>query len=79
MPKVQFAVHQCVRFSADTKLPHDKAVKCVLKYLKGTDTQGLILKLYPEKGIECYVDSDFTGGWNKKEYKDPSSVLSITG
>ena len=33
----------------------------------------------PEKGIECYVDADFSGGWNQEEGKDPGLVLSRTG
>ena len=41
--------------------------------------QGLILKLYPEKGIKCYVGAYFEGGWNQEEGKDPGSVLSRMG
>ena len=29
-----------------------------------------------EKGIECYVDADFSGGWNQEEGKDPGSNIS---
>ena len=50
-PEAQFAVHQCARFSAEPKLPHDQAVKRVLKYIKGKSKQGLIMKPDPEKGI----------------------------
>ena len=31
-PEAQFAVYQCAQFSTDPKLPHDQAVKRVLKY-----------------------------------------------
>ena len=48
-PKDQFAVHHCTQFSADFKLPHDQAFLFVLKYLKRTDIQGLILKPSPKK------------------------------
>ena len=41
--------------------------------------QILILKPDPEKGIKCYIDADFAGGWNQEEGKDPVSVLSRTG
>ena len=37
------------------------------------------MKMDPEKGIKCYVDSDFLGGWNEEEGKDPKLVLSRTG
>ena len=77
-PEAQFMVHQCAQFSADTKLPHDQAVKRVLNYLKCTAMQGLISKPVPEKGIECYIDADFSGRRNKEEGKDPLLVLSRT-
>ena len=51
-PKAQFAVHQCALFSANPKLPHDQAVKLVLKYLKVASMQVLIMKPDPEKGIK---------------------------
>ena len=78
-PDAQLSVHQCAPFSTDTKLPHDQAVKRVLKYLKGMSMQGLILKPDPEKGIKCYVDANFAGGWNQEEGKDPGSVLYRMG
>ena len=45
-------VHQCAQFSANPKLLHNQVIKHVLKYLKGTATQGLIMKLGPGKEIE---------------------------
>ena len=64
-PEAQFAVHQWAQFSADTKIPHYQAIKRVLKYPKGTDMEGLIIKPYPEKGIEWYIDNDFSRRWNQ--------------
>ena len=37
--------------------------------------QALIINSDPEKGMECYVDADFAGGWNQEEGKDPGLVL----
>ena len=31
------------------------------------------------KGLECFVDTDFVGGWSTNEYDDPASVYSLTG
>ncbi|KAL7469660.1 hypothetical protein ACHAXS_009917, partial [Conticribra weissflogii] len=31
------------------------------------------------KGLECYVDADFAGGWALGENENPESVLSRTG
>ena len=63
--EAQFVVHQCAQFSADTKLPHDQGFKRILKCLEGTLEQGLIMKIYPEKGIEFYLHAYFTGRWNQ--------------
>ena len=54
-------------------------VEHILKYVKGTSVQGLLMNPNPKKGIEYYVDADFAGGWNQEEGKDTSLVLSITG
>ena len=43
-PDIAFAVNQCARFSHCPKLVHEKALKRIARYLKGTKTQGLILK-----------------------------------
>jgi hypothetical protein len=78
-PDILFAVHQCARFSADPKLIHEQAVKRICRYLKGTSEKGIILKPEKDKGIECYVDADFAGNWQKERADDISSVLSRTG
>ena len=78
-PGAQLIVHQCAQFIADTKQPHNQAVKHVLYYLKGTAIQWWIINPDPEKGIKYYIDSDFAGGWNQEEGKEPGSFLSIMG
>ena len=37
--------------------------------------------MYPrnDKGLECFVDAYFTGGWSTNESDDPASVYSHTG
>ena len=78
-PEIQFAVHQCARFSQDPKMSHEKAVKRIVRYLKRTQDQGLILTVDQSKGIECYVDPDFAGGYDKKDPDNPRDYLSRTG
>ena len=43
-PEAQFLVHQYTRFRSNPKIPQDQTIKHVLKYLKGTAMQGLIMK-----------------------------------
>ena len=37
--------------------------------------------MYPknDKGLECFVDADFVGGWSTNESEDLASVHSRTG
>ena len=73
-PDISMAVHQCARFSADPKLSHERAVKRFARYILGTKSKGISFK-----GIQCYVDADFAGGWNREDPSNPENVLSRTG
>ncbi|MDA3833359.1 MAG: reverse transcriptase domain-containing protein [Spirochaetales bacterium] len=78
-PEIQFAVHQCARFCEDPKMSHEKAVKRIVRYLKRTRDQGIIMHVDKSKGIECFVDADFAGGYQKHNTKNPRDCLSRTG
>ena len=78
-PDILFAVHQCARFSTNPKLSHERAVKRIVRYLKGTKDKGIILRPNPQEGIKCYVDADFAGGYSEDTKDDPMSVFSRTG
>ena len=78
-PDISMAVHQCARFSANPKLSHEQAVKRIARYLLGTKEKGISFKPDTSKGIQCYVDADFAGGWNKEDPVNPENVLSRTG
>ena len=78
-PDISFAVHQCARFNNNPKLSHERAIKRIVRYLLDTKDEGLIYKPDKSKGLECYVDADFAGGWKDGEQDSPESVLSRTG
>jgi len=78
-PEILFAVHQCAWFSIDPRLSHEIAVKRIARYLKRTPNDGLVLKPDFSLGIQCCVDADFAGAWDKEDCTDPSSVYSRTG
>jgi hypothetical protein len=78
-PDTLFAVHQCARFSANPRLSHERAVKRIVRYLKKTRDKGIIMTPNKEKGIQCYVDADFAGGFSAETSEDPVSVFSRTG
>ena len=78
-PDIAMAVHQCARFSILPKLTHERAVYRIAKYLKGTKDKGIIINPDVTKGLECFVDADFAGGWNQADAMNAESVLSRTG
>jgi hypothetical protein len=65
-PDISYMTHQCARFSSEPKVEHGKAIRWLARYLKGTDTKGLILKPDRNKSLEVYVDSDFAGNWDRE-------------
>jgi hypothetical protein len=78
-PDISMAVHQCARFNSDPKLSHEKAVKRIARYLLGTADKGIHYSPDPARGLECYVDADFAGGWSSGDHQNPECVLSRTG
>jgi Reverse transcriptase (RNA-dependent DNA polymerase) len=78
-PNIQFAVHQCARFTHNPKASHGEAVKRICQYLQGTRERGLIFQPTKEMTLDCYSDADFAGLWNYEEDQDPVCVKSCTG
>ena len=78
-PDIAYATHSAARFSANPKASHDKGVKSIIKYLKGTKENRLIMYPRNDKGLEFFVDADFAGGWSTNESENPDSVYSRTG
>ena len=68
-PDTAFAVNQCARFTHAPKKSHATAVKRIIRYLKGSTDQGLILKPKCNYKIDCYVDTDYAGLWSTCEDK----------
>ena len=78
-PELAMATHQAARFCLDPRLSHERAVHRVGKYLLGTRDKGVIFKPDHTKGLECFVDADFAGGWHKADANNADSVMSRTG
>ena len=78
-PDISMTTHQCARFNNDPKLSHERALYRVVRYLVGTQNKGLVFKPDASKGLECYVDADFSGNWTAADSDDPENVLSRTG
>jgi hypothetical protein len=79
-PDLAYAVHNCARFSTDSKACHSQAVKHIGRYLLGTKDQGLIMTPDPSKSVEVYADADFSGLFNPETaLYDPATAKSRTG
>jgi hypothetical protein len=78
-PDIAYAVHQAARFTHGARKSHAAGVKRILRYLKKTKTNGLILKPENDLQVDCYVDAEFGGLFSVEDKQDPVSVKSRTG
>jgi hypothetical protein len=78
-PEIQFAVHQCARFTHCPRASHEEGVKHICRYLQGVKENGLTFKPSNDLQLNCYVDADFAGLWNYESDQDPVCVKSRTG
>jgi len=78
-PELSMAVHQCARFCNEPMLSHERAIKHIGKYLLKDPDRGLVFEPDDSKGIECYVDADFAGGWSQADSDNAENVMSRTG
>ena len=78
-PDIEYAVHQCGRYSHRPRAIHETALKRIGRYLVGTKDKGLIFVTDKSLKMECYVDSDFAGLWSFKDSQDPICTWSRTG
>ena len=63
IPDIYFDVHQCDRFTHNTKASHETAVKRICWYLQGTKENGLVFNPSKKLVTDCYADADFSGLW----------------
>jgi hypothetical protein len=80
-PDIQFAVHQCARFTHSPKRTHGDAILRICRYLQGTQVRGLHFKPTEMlKKTDWYCDADFAGLYNvENQHHDPVCVKSRTG
>jgi hypothetical protein len=78
-PEIQFAVHQCARFTHCPRASHEEGVKHICRYLQGVRDNGLTFQPNADLQLDCYVDADFAGLWNYENDQDPVCVKSRTG
>jgi Reverse transcriptase (RNA-dependent DNA polymerase) len=74
-PDIAFAVHQCARFTHNPRRGHTQAVKQIVRYISGTMDEGLVFETTKQPMVDCYVDADFCGGFDKHgDVQDPATA-----
>ncbi|CAM8981753.1 unnamed protein product [Rhodiola kirilowii] len=76
-PDIMFSVCQCARFQAEPRESHVKAVKRILRYLKGTEKLVLWYPRVKSLRLEGFTDADFAG--DKTERKSTSGMAQFFG
>ena len=70
-PDISMAVHQWARFNTNTMLCHEKLVNYIARYLISSQDKGIHYKPDMTRGLECYIDADFSGGWSYGNHTNP--------
>jgi len=76
---IAFAVSQVCRFSSLPKQSHARAVKSIVRYLRGTRHQGMIIRPSGRLEFHLYVDADFAGLFRSEADHSPNAARSRTG
>lgn len=74
--ELMFSVSQVCRFNHNPKASHTTAVKTILRYLKHTRNQGMILRPNGKLNMDLYCDGDFAGLYKSDPDSEPSSAKS---
>ena len=76
---IAMAVSQVCRFSSKPKQSHAKAVKSIIRYLKGTRHFGMIVRPTGRFDLDLYVDADYCGLHGVEDPRNPDSAKSRMG
>ncbi|KAJ1684899.1 hypothetical protein LUZ63_016289 [Rhynchospora breviuscula] len=76
-PDIMYAVCLCARYQANPKESHHKAVKRILRYVKGTQSLGLLYGKQTELDLVGYTDADFAG--DRMDRKSTSGTCQFFG
>jgi hypothetical protein len=77
-PDISMPVHQTACFCNNPTLSHEQAITRIGRYLLGTRENGIKYKIDLSKGLECYIDADFAGGWDQTDPHDASNLMLHT-
>ena len=73
--EISMAVHQTARSSNNPMLSQEKSIMRIGRYLLDMRKRGITYKANKSKGLECYVDANFAGGWSQVDANNAASYL----
>ena len=86
------AVHKSAQFCNNPRLLQKHVIRRIAEYLMSTSTHvdvpygnrrlstcGVVYNTDKEKGITCYVNVDFAGGWAKADANNVENFMLSTG
>jgi hypothetical protein len=76
---IAFSVSQVARYSSSPKQSHATAIKSIIRYLKRTEDQGMILRPTGKLELDLYVDADFAGLYKAEPDASADAARSRTG
>ena len=76
IPDINCGVNRCARFTHCPRNIHTTIIKCILRYLKGTQTKGMTVSPLNEFRVDCYIDIYFARLWKVEDKQDPVSAKS---
>ena len=78
-PECCYAINSCARYCITPRQAHGTALKRIGRYLKGTLSDGLILKSQGDLALNCHVDADFAGNFRGADADDSRATRSRSG
>ena len=92
LPEITMAIHQCTHFCNNLRLVHKRIVIQITRCLTSTYTYvnlsgrnrrlttcGVVYNPNMETNIECYVDADFSVGWDQADADNAENIMSHMG
>lgn len=78
-PDIACTVNQCARFTQYFKNSHRKGIKKTLRYLKGSQTKGMIICPTDHYTVYCYAEANFGGFWGSEDEQKSLIIKTRTG
>mmetsp|Transcript_29932 Transcript_29932/g.72557 ORF Transcript_29932/g.72557 Transcript_29932/m.72557 type:complete len:287 (+) Transcript_29932:40-900(+) len=78
-PDICYAVSQAARYMSAPKASHGTAVQRILRYLKGTRTDGIVVAPTGDLHLKLYVDADFAGLFGQEPSSNIAAAKSRLG